>query len=89
MHLPSYVSLQVLLLLMLFGASVSLILGRRKTNRPFLMAGVGGVLAVMPPLFVIYLILLLLKKDLPEKADGISVEKKVQPAAESTEDTQR
>jgi len=68
MHLPSYVSLQVLFLLALFGASVCLLLGRRKTQRPFLMAALGGVLAVMPPLFVIYLLLLLLKKDLPEKS---------------------
>ena len=89
MHLPSFVSLQVLFLLMLFGASVSLILGRRKTNRPYLMAGFGGVLAIMPPLFVIYLILLLLKKDLPEKADVIGAENEVQPTAENTEDAKR
>jgi ABC-type molybdate transport system permease subunit len=65
MNLPSYISIQAVIMLILFGTSVSYLLGRRKTNRPFLMALVGGVLAVMPPLFVIYLVLLLLKKDLP------------------------
>jgi ABC-type molybdate transport system permease subunit len=64
MNLPSYISIQAVIMLILFGTSVSYLLGRRKTNRPFLMALVGGVLAVMPPLFVIYLVLLLLKKDL-------------------------
>lgn len=63
MNLPSYISIQAVVMLFLFGTSVSYLLGRRKTNRPFLMALVGGVLAVMPPLFVIYLVLLLLKKD--------------------------
>ncbi len=63
MNLPSYISIQAVVMLVLFGTSVSYLLGRRKTNRPFLMALVGGVLAVMPPLFVIYLVLLLLKKD--------------------------
>lgn len=68
MNLPSYISIQAVIMLILFGTSVSYLLGRRKTNRPFLMALVGGVLAVMPPLFVIYLVLLLLKKDLPSAA---------------------
>lgn len=68
MNLPSYISIQAVVMLFLFGTSVSYLLGRRKTNRPFLMALVGGVLAVMPPLFVIYLVLLLLKKDLPSAA---------------------
>lgn len=63
MNLPSYISMQAVVMLFLFGTSVSYLVGRRKTNRPFLMALIGGVLAVMPPLFVIYLVLLLLKKD--------------------------
>lgn len=63
MNLPSYISIQAVVMLFLFGTSVSYLLGRRKTNQPFLMALIGGVLAVMPPLFVIYLVLLLLKKD--------------------------
>ncbi len=70
MNLPSYISIQAVVMLVLFGASVSYLLGRHKTNRPFLMALVGGVLAVMPPLFVIYLVLLLLKKDLPSAASA-------------------
>ena len=68
MNLPSYISIQAVVMLFLFGTSVSYLLGRRKTNRPFLMALVGGVLAVMPPLFVIYLVLLLLKKDVASTA---------------------
>ena len=69
MNLPSYISIQAVVMLFLFGTSVSYLLGRRKTNRPFLMALVGGVLAVMPPLFVIYLVLLLLKKDVASVAE--------------------
>ena len=68
MNLPSYISIQAVVMLFLFGTSVSYLLGRRKTNRPFLMALVGGVLAVMPPLFVIYLVLILLKKDVAAAA---------------------
>ena len=64
MNLPSYISIQAVVMLFLFGTSVSYLIGRRKTNRPFLMALIGGVLAIMPPLFVIYLVLLVLKKDL-------------------------
>jgi len=68
MNLPSYISIQAVVMLVLFGASLSYLLGRRKTNRPFLMAGIGGVLAITPPLLVIYLVLLVLKKDLPERS---------------------
>lgn len=64
MNLPSYISMQAVVMLVLFGISVSYLVGRRKTNRPFWMALIGGVLAIMPPLFVIYIVLLLLKKDL-------------------------
>jgi hypothetical protein len=64
MNLPSYISIQAVVMLFLFGTSVCYLIGRRKTNRPFLMALIGGVLAIMPPLFIIYLLLLLLKKDL-------------------------
>jgi hypothetical protein len=77
MNLPSYISIQAVVMLFLFGTSVSYLVGRRKTNRPFLMALIGGVLAVMPPLFVIYLLLLVLKKDLPvAAADAVHDEQK-------------
>jgi hypothetical protein len=68
MNLPSTISIQAVVMLFLFGTSVSYLLGRRKTNQPFLMALIGGVLAIMPPLFVIYLVLLLLKKDVTSAA---------------------
>ncbi|RVU35588.1 hypothetical protein EOE67_13415 [Rheinheimera riviphila] len=74
MNLPSYISIQAVVMLILFGTSVSYLLGRRKTKRPFLMALVGGVLAVMPPLFVIYLVLFLLKKDLPSAAAAANID---------------
>ncbi len=69
MNLPSYISIQAVVMLFLFGTSVSYLVGRRKTNRPFLMALIGGVLAIMPPLFVIYLLLLVLKKDIAVDAE--------------------
>ncbi|MBU2427624.1 MAG: hypothetical protein KKA56_12165 [Gammaproteobacteria bacterium] len=70
MNLPSYLSVHAIVMMVLFGISVSYLLGRRKTNRPFLMALLGGVLAIMPPLLIIYFVLLLLKKDLPEKSQS-------------------
>lgn len=75
MNLPSYISSQAVVMLVLFGISVSYLIGRRKTDRPFLMALIGGVLAIMPPLFVIYLLLLLLKKDLPQRVVSAEDEK--------------
>ncbi len=69
MNLPSYVSIQALVMLVLFGISVSYLVGRRKTEHPFIMALIGGVLAVMPPLFVIYLVLLVLRKK-PQLAES-------------------
>ncbi len=69
MNLPSYISVQAIVMLVLFGMSVSYLLGRKKTNQPLIMALLGGVLAIMPPLFVIYLVLLVLKKDLAAKLD--------------------
>lgn len=69
MNLPSYISVQAIVMLVLFGMSVSYLLGRKKTNQPLIMALLGGVLAIMPPLFVIYLVLLMLKKDLAAKLD--------------------
>jgi hypothetical protein len=70
MNLPSYLSVHAIVMMVLFGISVSYLLGRRKTNRPFLMALLGGVLAIMPPLLIIYFVLLLLKKDLQEKSQS-------------------
>ncbi|MBU1439342.1 MAG: hypothetical protein KJ930_14085 [Gammaproteobacteria bacterium] len=70
MNLPSYLSVHAIVMMVLFGISVSYLLGRRKTNHPFLMALLGGVLAIMPPLLIIYFVLLLLKKDLPEKSQS-------------------
>jgi hypothetical protein len=71
MNIPSFLSVQAIVMLVLFGISVSYLLGRRKTKRPFLMALLGGVLAITPPLLIIYLVLLVLKKDLPKNIDTI------------------
>ena len=42
---------------------LSYILGRRKTTTPIIAGIIGAVLALIPPLGMIYLVILLLKKD--------------------------
>lgn len=55
---------QLILVLMLVAGAFSYYLGRRKTQTPVLAALLGVVLAVIPPFALLYLLVLLFKKDL-------------------------
>ena len=59
----------LLFLIIVFGgfmASISLYLGRRKTETPRLVSVIGFFTAFIPPIALIYLIILVLKRDLPK-----------------------
>jgi hypothetical protein len=49
-----------------FMASISFYLGRRKTETPILVAVIGFFTAFIPPVALIYLLILLFKRDLPK-----------------------
>lgn len=56
---------QIVLVFALMMGLVCFVIGRRKTQRPLLTGLVGALLFLMPLLGLIYLWLLLRKKDLP------------------------
>ena len=54
---------ELIALLALIMAGVCYYLGRRKTQTPILAGFLGAVLTLIPPLGLIYLVVLVLKKD--------------------------
>jgi hypothetical protein len=61
--------IQLLFIIIVFGgfmASISLYLGRRKTETPILVSVIGFFTAFIPPIALIYLIILVFKRDLPK-----------------------
>ncbi|RXJ74951.1 hypothetical protein CS022_01870 [Veronia nyctiphanis] len=59
---------QLVFISMLFVGGLSYYLGKRKTSTPKVAALIGVALCFVPPLNFIYLIILLLKKDLQVEA---------------------
>lgn len=59
---------QLLLIFAVLIAAVSFYLGRRKTQTPVLAALLGGLLALVPPLGLLYLAVLMLRRDLAKPA---------------------
>ncbi len=59
---------QLLLVFAVLIAAVSFYLGRRKTQTPVLAALLGGLLALVPPLGLLYLAVLVLRRDLAKPA---------------------
>ncbi len=59
---------QLLLVFAVLIAAVSFYLGRRKTQTPVLAALLGGLLALVPPLGLLYLAVLMLRRDLAKPA---------------------
>ena len=55
---------ELIALLALIMAGVCYYLGRRKTQTPILAGFLGAVLTLIPPLGLIYLVVLVLKKDI-------------------------
>jgi hypothetical protein len=54
---------EIMFIFVLFVGALSYYLGRRKTQTPVLAALLGVVLSLMPPFALVYLIVLVLKKD--------------------------
>ncbi|MFT5756814.1 MAG: hypothetical protein ACI9LM_001539 [Alteromonadaceae bacterium] len=63
----------VFLSLFIVGA-LSYYLGKRKTSTPKVAALIGVLLCVVPPLNIVYLIVLLLKNDVVNNSDVENVE---------------
>jgi len=51
--------------LAVFMAAICFYLGRRKTETPILVSVIGFFTAVIPPIALIYLLILVFKRDLP------------------------
>lgn len=54
---------QMVFALAIFMAIVGYYLGKRKTQKPFLTSGLGFLSALIPPIAMIFLIVLVLKND--------------------------
>jgi len=52
---------------------LSFYLGKRKTNSPKIVTLIGVLLAIFPPLGLIYLAILVLKNDINQNSTGESV----------------
>lgn len=63
MNINATVLGELIALLALIMAGVCYYLGRRKTQTPILAGFLGAVLTLIPPLGLIYLVVLVLKKD--------------------------
>ncbi|GAA6186422.1 hypothetical protein [Aliiglaciecola sp. NS0011-25] len=55
---------ELIVVLALFMAVICYYLGRRKTETPFLVSLIGFFTAIIPPIALIYLIVLVFKRDL-------------------------
>ncbi|MFD2176134.1 hypothetical protein [Veronia pacifica] len=64
MSINIYLLGQLVFISMLFVGGLSYYLGKRKTSTPKVAAMIGVTLCIVPPLNFIYLIILLLKKDI-------------------------
>ncbi|RUO38616.1 hypothetical protein CWE13_02935 [Aliidiomarina shirensis] len=62
----------IMFLLMLFVGVPSYYLGRRKTQTPVLAGLLGVVLCIIPPLAFLYLIVLVIKQDVPSKLPEVN-----------------
>lgn len=54
---------EIMFVFVLFVGALSYYLGRRKTQTPVIAALLGVVLSLIPPFGLVYLVVLLLKKD--------------------------
>lgn len=51
--------------LAIFMAAICFYLGKRKTETPIIVSVIGFFTAIIPPIALIYLIVLVIKRDLP------------------------
>ncbi|GAB5382098.1 MAG: hypothetical protein Alis3KO_36110 [Aliiglaciecola sp.] len=57
--------------LAVFMAAICFYLGKRKTETPILVSAIGFFTAIIPPVALIYLIVLVLKRDLPAAPSNV------------------
>lgn len=70
MHINSTLLGQVIIVLAIIMAVLGYYLGKRKTQMPVLTSVVGFFSALLPPLALIFLIVLLVKNDVQASADS-------------------
>ena len=64
MNINATLAGEIMLVFVLFVGALSYYLGRRKTQTPVLACLLGVLLSLIPPFGLIYLVVLMLKKDI-------------------------
>lgn len=57
----------LLFVFIIFAAVTSFILGKRKTSSPRIAACIGAMLGLVPPLALVYLVILMFREDITSK----------------------
>jgi hypothetical protein len=63
---------QIMFVFVLVVGALSYYLGRRKTQTPILAGLLGVVLSIIPPFGLVYLVVLMLKKDVGSTSAAVS-----------------
>lgn len=63
---------EIMIVFILVVGALSYYLGRRKTQTPILVGLLGLVLSIIPPFGLVYLVVLVLKKDVGSTSEAVS-----------------
>lgn len=63
---------EIMIVFILVVGALSYYLGRRKTQTPILAGLLGVVLSIIPPFGLVYLVVLVLKKDVGSTSEAVS-----------------
>lgn len=63
---------EIMIVFILVVGALSYYLGRRKTQTPILAGLLGLVLSIIPPFGLVYLVVLVLKKDVGSASEAVS-----------------
>jgi hypothetical protein len=63
---------EIMIVFVLVVGALSYYLGRRKTQTPILTGLLGAVLSLIPPFGLVYLVVLVLKKDVSSASEAVS-----------------
>jgi 4-hydroxybenzoate polyprenyltransferase len=63
---------EIMIVFILVVGALSYYLGRRKTQTPILAGLLGLVLSIIPPFGLVYLVVLVLKKDVGSTSEAVS-----------------
>ncbi|MEH8021114.1 hypothetical protein [Rheinheimera metallidurans] len=63
---------EIMIVFILVVGALSYYLGRRKTQTPILACLLGVVLSIIPPFALVYLVVLVLKKDVSSASAAVS-----------------